>query len=484
MLQIAAGQSTNSAHNTRGNVAAIASVCKPGTIQIACASSHSSERRELATSTVVINVARTYSLAPIKSLTRLRALSTLAESFSYGELNQLVLEPVGEHITKYAYTTAKRNSLSSGAGCVAEKEKIVRRRIKVEPAMEGSADAVNADVAYAIDFARAYLTPLAYGTKVVKIDGFEIPIAKHELTMSAPAVTYFYQQAVQSCPEFDVHPLADSHFALILEAISGGKSANLTALDAAHWKYCVENGRRMRTVITIVTQHDAPLRDHLMEMQQEVETFMSSQYPLHLFDISNTAAHSKANAFGYDDSDLSVADKEDYCRHCGQIELLIEELKSAIGKATLKVEEETAEELFAYVDDVIVEDVKRYLGHVVRKTHEVNMIAIIQNGLDRAHGCLVRQDFKMKMLSLVCRESMPMFFGKRGFSWCGVSITRFKTVAEIADECSSTRTSGSNSTPSVSNNSSAFTEYHSEVMTEFYDILSDDSKEDAYSAGG
>jgi hypothetical protein len=491
VLQLATAQITNSAHNVRGAGAAMSSLFCPET-GLQHRTFAASMNKDLANSMLVRGIANTYKQQAPKSFSRLRALSTLAESFTLDELNDLVLAPVGEHITNYAYNTAKRSSLSCGVGIVPEKKRSSRRKLLVVTPLAGQealdVDGDDADdgdtssgdssgascsiiadsIAYAVDFGKDFVTPLAFGTRVMDVgNGVSIPLAKHELTRDGSEVVFLYFESFKKMShtekaEREVIPLADAHFRLVLKALSGGENVNLTALDAAHWKLCVENGERQRMVIRIITEDRPNLRKDLLEMQLKSEGFMSSQYPLHLFPDSKAHSHSKNVAFGYGER-LAQLDRAEYCAQCSEIERLIMEIKAAIGTANLKPEEETADELLTYFNKVVVEDIKKYLAHVVRKTHDVSLMVAVYDGLDRERGCVVRQDYKMKQLPLVWRESMPQFFGKRGFTWCGVAITRYKTAAE--------RTA-----PVIPG------AYSSEIVTEFFDVLSDDSKEDGYSA--
>jgi hypothetical protein len=67
--------------------------------------------------------------------------------------------------------------------------------------------------------------------------------------------------------------------------------------------------------------------------------------------------------------------------------------------------------------------------------------------MNRVTDVVIRIDYKMKLLSILYRESMAQFFGKRG-----IAFTRFKTPAELA------------------------------AVTDFGNGLTDDSKEDAWAA--
>jgi hypothetical protein len=79
---------------------------------------------------------------------------------------------------------------------------------------------------------------------------------------------------------------------------------------------------------------------------------------------------------------------------------------------------------------------QEYTAHIVRKTHQVELEKAVLEGLDKTTGVGIHVDNKMKMLALVWRESMPMFYAKRGFSWCGVSFTRFKRNQDLVNDTS------------------------------------------------
>ena len=118
-----------------------------------------------------------------------------------------------------------------------------------------------------------------------------------------------------------------------------------------------------------------------------------------------------------------------------------------------------------YFQSNIIENCRTFIAHIVRKTHESKSEITVFNQLDM-ETCVIRIDYKMKMLALCFRESMPQFYGKRGFSFFGAQYAWKKTDAE----------------KTVEKESDGDNYYHSDMNTLFHDLITDDSKEDATAA--
>lgn len=102
------------------------------------------------------------------------------------------------------------------------------------------------------------------------------------------------------------------------------------------------------------------------------------------------------------------------CPQCQSIGHFLLDLERALADAVLHPLEETKEELAAYLADTLVTHLDIYIGHLVRKIHETDMEQKIFSSLEPNTQCVITMDYKMKILSMVWRESMSHFFGKRG----------------------------------------------------------------------
>lgn len=181
---------------------------------------------------------------------------------------------------------------------------------------------------------------------------------------------------------------------------------------------------------------------------------MHQLYADHLFDTSNCASHSKRYAFG-DGEELSDEHKM-FCVECACVSLFDQNMRIALETChdDLLPGEETAAELLLYYEQQVLLS-KKYTAHICRKTHEKLLEQTVLALRILGTGVLIRADYKMKMQSLIWRESMPQFFGKKGFSWAGVSCVRYKSVQEKEENPVG------------------------DCVVSYYDILSDDAQEDS-----
>ena len=101
---------------------------------------------------------------------------------------------------------------------------------------------------------------------------------------------------------------------------------------------------------------------------------------------------------------------------------------------------------------------KTYIAHLIRSKHESCALENTTKNLTPTE-CIIVFDYKMKLLTMYYHESQAQFFGKRGTSWLGCMFVRKKTQAELDSD----KTSSAN------------------YVTNYYDILCDDSKENGES---
>lgn len=141
----------------------------------------------------------------------------------------------------------------------------------------------------------------------------------------------------------------------------------------------------------------------------------------------------------------------------------------AVNTAQLHAREESKEDLLNFFHRSISADVVSYFGHVLRKTHDLHNATRVYDQLGSAEEIVVRYDFKMKLLSLRYRESTTDFYGKRGTVLAGCAVT-MKKQQEPA------------TTPTSSTTPHQPTKYRSDLVTTFYDVTTDSSKEDAHCA--
>ncbi|KAJ1437266.1 hypothetical protein B484DRAFT_392840 [Ochromonadaceae sp. CCMP2298] len=481
MLEDVAARMRNKELNTRGYVKRVA----PGGQSLVLQTAVDADKAALGASTLVQSLVQTY-LASLQDSVeksegvdiRGRTLSSLAQSFSCNELNRYVFQGTGTEITRHHFETAKKNSLALGAGRVVPKVKSVRQTLD----RDSLADEHH-KLTFAVDFVKQCATNLAFGTtRVTQSNGEVLEMPSMELTSSKSDIIRRYREAVvrinaeavAADPEIQQPPLEElreAHLLLIIETLGSGKeNKNLAALDSVYASCCLENFKLLDKLIDIITVGRDADRLHLKKLSSNFEKFLRHEYGGHIFGSSLCPAHCKRTAFGIGYAEETAGgvhgaeeSRDSFCDECFQADVLKESVEQAIRTATLKEGEETAELLRIYFNDYIVRDLLIFIGHLQRKFNELTLEQEVFDSLNRETDVVIRIDYKMKLLSILWRESMAQFFGKRGISWLGVAFTRFKTPAEVALDGDRRG-------------------YKSEVVTDFMDGLGDDSKEDAWGA--
>jgi hypothetical protein len=133
---------------------------------------------------------------------------------------------------------------------------------------------------------------------------------------------------------------------------------------------------------------------------------------------------------------------------------------------------ESKNSLNVYIKEKLETSLLNYVSHLIRSSAEHNQLDDMLDRLQPNQAVAVL-DWKMKLLSLVYRESMVEFFAKRGIPWFGVMLIRRRTAAEKASELADRSAKG---LPITEDKGFLIREFQST----FYDCLSDDSKEDAF----
>jgi len=510
ILQHAGGRIINEATSSRGNIEALEmlnlfqakhvenfnnDVAELAAQAPAGPAARRWERFTLAKSELVQNVVKSYTEAAQGTAgkdTRARVLSHLAESFSLKELNNWVFGMFGGgnvKISKHQFKTARLNALGCGTGNIPVASKIVRRKIGTDELRvpDVTNDAHSAYV-FCTEFVQSYLTPLAFGTRQTSLSTGEIlELNRIERTRSREEIRRLYLDACEhgydvgaDGARVQIPCVPREHFNVIIDTLSGGaENASLAALDSVYCKFGLQNFDLFRRFIKIISAGRPQLENDLNAKCARVELFLRKEYADHVFGESRAAPHSKRHAFGDGTDDVDGTDGEAnegdtdplFCVSCQSISHFLLDLEEALTGAILHPLEDTREELGEYLGETLVKNLDIYLGHLVRKVHETDMEQKIFSDLDKSTQCVITMDYKMKVLSMVWRESMSHFFGKRGISFLGFAITRSKTEAEKAAEGVYDQAH-----PRVAS-------FRSEFVTEFYDAISDDATEDGWALG-
>lgn len=453
ILQHAGGRIINEATSSRGNIEALemlsifqgkavdANGMDVGDHVPVDEKARKWERYSLAKSQVVQNLVKTYTQA-VGGMAgkdqRARVLSALAESFSLKELNNWVFGLFGQsnvHISKHTFKTARLNALACGAGNIPVATKTVRRSIDAHMLhVPDGGNEHHSAYTFCTEFIQTFLTPLAFGTRQTTLSTGEVlELNKIERTRSKEEIKKLYLEACDHGYDTGVDGervaiarVPNRHFDVILDTLSGGaENASLAALDSVYCKFGLQNFELFRRFIKIITSGRPEVEKELIEQCNQVETFLRKEYADHVFETSLCAAHSKKHAFhdGVEDDDVdteaeaeetAVVEPTRVCLQCQVIGHFLLDLNRALAGAVLHPLEDTNEELSAYLADTLVANLDIYIGHLIRKVHETDMEQKIFSTLDPVTQCVITMDYKMKVLSIVWRESMSHFFGKRG----------------------------------------------------------------------
>ncbi|KAJ1393141.1 hypothetical protein B484DRAFT_279301, partial [Ochromonadaceae sp. CCMP2298] len=394
-LRYVAAQASNQAGKFRGAVRDM----KPVGTKSALNAGTSEKLKILAASEMAQQLGRSLLAATKKTVDRARILSSLVTDFNLQQLNDLVLglsTDSPERIKRHEYSVALEHNRIYGAGNVGPCQgPRVRRRLRVDDADEGAQDARG--LSFCVELVKGYLTPLAFGTKTVKLSmGVELEIPRIELKCAKAVVIEAYKFAVkeqhkehaqyrrlrEADPaqepfnerlEQPLVLLCHAHVDLVVDTLTGSKeNANLAALDSVYVKCCLENGERTQFLIDVITENRSDLRLQLLAQQEVAQVFLHKLYPNHLFDDSRCAGHSKKYAFGDMDEaeEKRLLECEQFCRDCASVAIFQANMRLAIAGATLKPEEDSREQLLRYFDGTLCAETERYKAHVVRKTHE------------------------------------------------------------------------------------------------------------------
>mmetsp|Transcript_15133 Transcript_15133/g.33031 ORF Transcript_15133/g.33031 Transcript_15133/m.33031 type:complete len:436 (+) Transcript_15133:492-1799(+) len=264
-LRYIAAQASNQAGKFRGAVRDM----KPLGNKSALHAGTSEKLQIPAASEMAQQLGRSLLAATKKTLDRARILSSLVTDFTLQQLNDLVLglsADSPERIKRHEYGVARDHNRIYGAGNVRPRHgPRVRRRLRLDDADVGPEDARG--LSFCVDMVKSYLTPLAFGTKTVKLSlGVELEIPRIELKCAKTVVIEAYKLAVKEQHAehaeylrlWEADPaqehfnerlekplvrLCGAHVDLVIDTLTGSKeNANLAALDSVYVKCCLENG--------------------------------------------------------------------------------------------------------------------------------------------------------------------------------------------------------------------------------------------------
>jgi hypothetical protein len=274
------------------------------------------------------------------------------------------------------------------------------------------------------------------------------------------------------CEENSHIAIKRNQFDLIIKAVGPQAQSLLAALDSVNIKCGTQNFKDYNNLIIFITKGRLLLQHKLLKRSREVESYIKKDLKHHLTEHSAVKSHCFDHLLGpLNGTREGNCDKvhETICPHCSAIHLLKEDINLAIntmsfdqnppGSTEQDLQSEPSEDdpeskasLICYATK-LHQNLDTYWAHTVRSVQDKNQLQSMIDSLEDGE-VLIISDWKMKMQALYFRESMVMFFSKRGIPWFGTMMIRKKRSEEME------------------------THQGSQYVTTFTDVLIDNTPED------
>jgi hypothetical protein len=162
--------------------------------------------------------------------------------------------------------------------------------------------------------------------------------------------------------------------------------------------------------------------------------YMKGKYRLDVTESSQCADHCHTYALS-DPANEEFSKKCDHthnkqCHKCNQLTGIEHDLKTALLNDTLTYSSEEIEDL-TYDIGTSMESICAWKCHLLRAVHQEKAREDALAWLSDKRG-FVTQDFAMKYLPRMVKETQQEWFGKRGISW-HISYCVFKTSGDVAE---------------------------------------------------
>ena len=225
-------------------------------------------------------------------------------------------------------------------------------------------------------------------------------------------------------------------FLEIVHAITNSQSTSFAALDNINVRFGTENFANIQKLIEDVAQRfsngvSQEMKDQLVKLCNDSETFLKHTLPAHLQAESKCAAH--CTRFGLADNSCKSSMKpcahthDKFCSDCDLPYRLFEELASVIEDGSEQEPLEASKNAEAAAKQFqerlkgLQSRTNYYIAHVIRATHEEKVKLTLLESLKEGE-CIIIMDWKMKFLPQKHRESMQEYFGKAGITWHGIYL--------------------------------------------------------------
>ena len=316
----------------------------------------------------------------------------------------------------------------------------------------------------AVDFALQFILSNgierhAVGSRNLKTEAGNVhQVCKVTLTKSAAKLLHEYTTWINSAENVAIPYLSDGVFLNLVDCVSGDVPTCLKALDNIYCECLIENHENICKLLVVLCEGKPRLRESLMTEAHWIKDFLHHQFQAHVHTDSTCKCHSLQHALANTDDGKA---RPDTCVDCSRIDRFWQSIALAVDQFESSSDTNETKVSLALYADSLSANMNTYITHIMRKEHQARLYQEAVDNL-KMDQVIIVVDFKMKLLSMLYRESQASWFGKHGWSLLGFMLTRRKTATEIEAERERSRN-------------------HSDVIgsmvTEFFDVVSDNATE-------
>ncbi|KAK3748950.1 hypothetical protein QZH41_010037, partial [Actinostola sp. cb2023] len=339
--------------------------------------------------------------------TRRQVLSIMAGVASFNTIREYI-----PGLTHYRFTIANLHCVQYGRNVPVPTKTSTRLRI----------DPQQLDHFLSFITSPHLIQDLPYGEKELKLSSGEILVVPNVIrTMIHQRIVMQY---TQYCSENDFKPFSKNTMLRILTECSASVRKSLQGID-----YFACEGARAFDVISKILTDVSPLYTLYteeddwcaIELQKALKTgklYLKGDYKVHVSDDSTVADHCSTHALN--DSTNPELRKlckhihSDVCDQCHALDATLEKIKNALHQIQFSNEEDRDEFLYLFL--TAERAIHAWKAHQLRSVRQDQARLNVLDTLDN-ETILIVNDWAMKFLPQMYRESQQDWFGRRGISW-------------------------------------------------------------------
>ncbi|KAL9954429.1 hypothetical protein ACROYT_G041966 [Oculina patagonica] len=335
--------------------------------------------------------------------TRRQVLSVMSGVASFKAISEFI-----PGLTQYRYTMAKLHSAQYGRHAPVPKSEAPRLRI----------DANQLDHFLGFITSPHLVQDLPFGEKHLQLSSGKIITVPNIIRTMIPE--RIVMQYMQYCSENSFKPFSRSTMLRILTECSASVRKSLQGLD-----YFVAEGARAFDDLASIVEDISSLRadsgewaSRIKESLKAGKLYLKSDFKVHVDSSARVADHCSVYALS-DPTENAFKQRCDHnhdelCDQCQALNSALQEVGEAVENTKFHNEDERDEILFLY--EAATRSVKAWKAHLLRSVQQdKSRIDILE--LLNDNTVLIVNDWAMKFLPQLYRESQQDWFGKRGISW-------------------------------------------------------------------